>query len=67
MSPAAFQPKPEVSDLEMVGGGGLTGRGLLDEPSPEQKVGAAPVAVVVFALPKDVRINTWRLHASVPC
>lgn len=39
MSPAAFQPKPEVTDLEMAGGGaGLSARDLFDEPSPERKV-----------------------------
>lgn len=38
LSPAAFQPKPEVSDLEMAGGEGLSGRDLLDEPSTERKV-----------------------------
>ncbi|CAM9332913.1 unnamed protein product [Hapterophycus canaliculatus] len=38
MSPAAFQPKPEVTDLEMAGGGaGLSARDLFDEPSPERK------------------------------
>ncbi|CAM9620480.1 unnamed protein product [Ectocarpus sp. 12 AP-2014] len=37
LSPAAFQPKPEVSDLEMAGGEGLSARDLLDEPSTERK------------------------------
>lgn len=41
LSPAAFQPKPEVSDLEMAGGVGLSDAGLLDEPSTERKVCAA--------------------------
>lgn len=39
MSPAAFQPKPEVSDLEMAGGERTrSARDLYDEPSPERKV-----------------------------
>lgn len=38
LSPAAFQPKPEVSELEMAGGVGLSDAGLLDEPSTERKV-----------------------------
>lgn len=38
LSPAAFQPKPEVSDLEMAAGVGLGDAGLLDEPSTERKV-----------------------------
>ncbi|CAN0097661.1 unnamed protein product [Pylaiella littoralis] len=37
MSAAAFQPKPDVTDLEMAGGAGLSGRDLLDEPSTERK------------------------------
>eukprot|EP00752_Nemacystus_decipiens_P005604 g5072.t1 len=37
LSPAVFQPKPEVSDLEMAEGVGLSDTGLLDEPSTERK------------------------------
>ena len=49
LSPAAFQPKPEVSDLEMAEGVGLGDAGLLDEPSTERKVCAAFLVLVVVA------------------
>lgn len=54
MSPAAYQPKPDVTDLEMAGGGML-----LDEPSTERKVcaalGAGAGGGVMLLLPSPVQ------------